>query len=823
MSEEIKETRVFGPPGTGKTTYATKCISEAAEKFGAKNILVASFTKTAAKELVSREQAISNEQIGTLHAHCYRALGNPRIAEAHVKPFNEQYPHYALSGSGEVRLDDGLAGGDDGDTEKGGDDILAQLNICRARMMKKALWQPVVADFSRCWEAYKREEGLLDFQDLIDRAIENQIPPNKATIGIFDEAQDFTPSQLKLIRRWAKSMKWSLIIGDDDQASAPWAKILTTGGGWVSAEDIDPSIHRLASYSQASSAVTGIARCGKSFIKEKSEYSGEMHKIYAGAVATEVTHNHPSIFRVTESAIGKTCVYLMKKENSFRVGWCQFLRADGCIHLSVRCKAEGAEAAWILGVYESKSEASLMESFVAAEFGISTVIWSPIHDQSRGHYTESVTTRLFEMLGDHTDRAKRCLAFFNKDMCCPFYVKDGRTKHGSVNYQTATCNLFSEIMAVPVFTGGRIPSWEPIRKIERNKYSGPVYSFAVERDHTYIADGLITHNCLFSFTGATTEAFLNPPVPDSHKRVLSQSYRVPVKALALANSIISKVAMREPKAYRPRDFEGKIYSSPATWKRPDQIVPIIKGYTREGKRVMVLTSCSYMLHPLIKQLRDAGIPFSNIYAPTRGDWNPIRRKQTGAAGAYGRLCAYMEPAGAEFQGTRLWTPGQLASWTEHVKVEGNLQRGAKAVLKEMCKTKEVSAEITLGVMLQAFSEGTFDKSLDLDLEWFLSQLTPAKQSAYEFPARIYRECGIDGPELASLCTIGTVHSVKGAEADVVIIFPDLSLRASQAYAMRGGEQHDQIIRQFYVAVTRTRNVLILCQGTTRGMFFDGYK
>ena len=329
--------------------------------------------------------------------------------------------------------------------------------------------------------------------------------------------------------------------------------------------------------------------------------------------------------------------------------------------------------------------------------------------------------------------------------------------------------------------------------------------------------------CLFSFTGATTEAFLNPPVPDSHKRVLSQSYRVPVKALALANSIISKVAMREPKAYRPRDFEGKIYSSPATWKRPDQIVPIIKGYTREGKRVMVLTSCSYMLHPLIKQLRDAGIPFSNIYAPTRGDWNPIRRKQTGAAGAYGRLCAYMEPAGAEFQGTRIWTPGQLASWTEHVKVEGNFQRGAKAVLKEMCKTKEVSAEITLGVMLQAFSEGTFDKSLDLDLEWFLSQLTPAKQSAYEFPARIYRECGIDGPELASLCTIGTVHSVKGAEADVVIIFPDLSLRASQAYAMRGGEQHDQIIRQFYVAVTRTRNVLILCQGTTRGMFFDGYK
>jgi len=473
-------------------------------------------------------------------------LGNPKIAEANVGDFNEEFPHLALSVNDEVRLDDGLTGPDGMDGgEKGGDELLAQLNIYRARMVKKDLYLPSVLDFSRHWERYKRDAHLMDFQDLIERAIELHYPPNNATIGIFDEVQDFTPSQLKLIRRWARYMHWIMLAGDDDQ-------------------------------------------------------------------------------------------------------------------------------------------------------------------------------------------------------------------------------------------------------------------------------------CLYSFTGATPEAFLNPPVTEEFKRVLRQSYRVPTKSLVLANTIVKKLSVREPKEYKPRDHEGKIYSSKATWRRPDDIVPVIRGYVREGKRVMVLATCSYMLTPLLVQLRDKGIPFSNIYKPTRGDWNPIRRKQTGNAGSYGRLVAYMQPAGPEFQGVKLWTPAQLDSWTDPIRVDGNFQRGAKKTLKEMCKVKEADAATVLAIMLEAFTEGAFDQSLDHDLDWFLSQITPAKQKSFEFPARVYRECGEDGPEMAKMVTVGTIHSVKGAESDVVIVFPDLSLRGAQSYVTRQGEQFDQILRQFYVAVTRTRDVLILCQGITRGMFFDDY-
>ena len=543
----INETRVFGPPGTGKTTYTSKQITHAANQFGAENILVASFTRAAAKELISRDQVIADDQIGTLHAHCYRLLGKPELAEVKAKEFNEEYPHLSITPSGNIKLDDGLTG-PDGDEESnpgGGDELLAQMSIYRARMVPRDLWLPGVLDFARAWEDFKEKTGYMDFQDLIERAGDEYYPPKHATIGVFDEVQDFTPSQLRLIRRWAKQMHWIMLAGDDDQ-------------------------------------------------------------------------------------------------------------------------------------------------------------------------------------------------------------------------------------------------------------------------------------CLYSFTGATPEAFLNPPVPDENKRILRQSYRVPAKVMRLANTIVRKLSLREPKEYRPREEEGKIYGSDATWKKPNELLPTIKGYLREDKSVMVLATCSYILAPTIRMFREHGIPFSNIYKATRGDWNPIRAKQTGNAGSFGRYCAFLEPAGPEFQGRRLWTPHQLAAWVDVIKAQGNFKRGAKKAIKELVERKTVRAEDILRFLTDTMEESAFNAAIALDHYWFLENLTSAKVASFEFPAKIYNAYGPEAPEVARQLTVGTIHSVKGAEADVVILFPDLSMRGAQQYSTRNGEGFDQILRQFYVGVTRARHTLILCRGVSNGMFFNDY-
>jgi superfamily I DNA/RNA helicase len=79
------EYRIFGPPGIGKTTNLTRQIERAVGRFGGNRVLVTSFSKATAAELAGRDVAIDRDRIGTLHSYCFHALGEPAIAEAHVK------------------------------------------------------------------------------------------------------------------------------------------------------------------------------------------------------------------------------------------------------------------------------------------------------------------------------------------------------------------------------------------------------------------------------------------------------------------------------------------------------------------------------------------------------------------------------------------------------------------------------------------------------------------------------------------------------------------------------------------------------------------
>jgi superfamily I DNA/RNA helicase len=56
--------------------------------------------------------------------------------------------------------------------------------------------------------------------------------------------------------------------------------------------------------------------------------------------------------------------------------------------------------------------------------------------------------------------------------------------------------------------------------------------------------------------------------------------------------------------------------------------------------------------------------------------------------------------------------------------------------------------------------------------------------------------------------IGTIHSIKGGEADCVYVMPDLS---PQGAAQWQGDDDDKaaVIRTFYVAMTRARHKLAL--------------
>jgi superfamily I DNA/RNA helicase len=95
------------------------------------------------------------------------------------------------------------------------------------------------------------------------------------------------------------------------------------------------------------------------------------------------------------------------------------------------------------------------------------------------------------------------------------------------------------------------------------------------------------------------------------------------------------------------------------------------------------------------------------------------------------------------------------------------------------------------------------------LEWWRARVAPDYHGRIQFPADVVARRGprtlIEEPQVV----VGTIHSVKGGEADVVYLFPDLSRAGDEQYQIAGSPR-DSVIRVFYVGATRARETLYIC-------------
>jgi len=279
-----------------------------------------------------------------------------------------------------------------------------------------------------------------------------------------------------------------------------------------------------------------------------------------------------------------------------------------------------------------------------------------------------------------------------------------------------------------------------------------------------------------------------------HGVVLSQSYRVPAAVHDRATRWIRHMQGWRPIEYSPTDQPGAVRQNSATWRTPQPLLPQIERDIERGKTVMILTTCAYMLRPIIQILRNRGIAYHNPYRRKSRTWNPlhiISGKITGRE----RVLAFLRPTSESLD----WERGDVAAWTSAVRAADVIRSGRRNAVKD------VPDDILS--MEDVLTTEAMDAALSGDVDWLWDHALAGSRAGLTYPIRIAKLRGRDALRREPKVIVGTIHSVKGGEADSVYLFPDLSGAGMDEWL---GGARAPIYRLFYVGMTRSRESLTIC-------------
>jgi DNA helicase-2/ATP-dependent DNA helicase PcrA len=225
--------KVFGPPGTGKTTYLLNVMEEALEQgTPSHSVGYFSFTRKAANE--AKERAVAKfthlhedtdfPWFRTLHSLAYRCLG---ISSKDIMSV-QHYKDFAKSAGLELAVEEG----EEEYIVRTDHPVLNEINIARIRRQDLRTYYNNSAleiewyhfeYVERCYRKYKETHGLLDFTDLLERLIDDPKRLPRLSVLIIDEAQDLSGLQWDLVQALIDRSQKTFVASDDDQALYKWA------------------------------------------------------------------------------------------------------------------------------------------------------------------------------------------------------------------------------------------------------------------------------------------------------------------------------------------------------------------------------------------------------------------------------------------------------------------------------------------------------------------------------------------------------------------------------------------------------------------------
>ena len=231
MSKLTEKIKFFGGPGCGKTSIIKDFYQKyLLEGYRANEITVLTFRKNAASDLIDAtiyyakvEEKVLKQHVGTIHSICNRLIGHPKKMEPEdYKVFielNNYGKYFKIPGKSKADAEESVYSGDLFDLYSWLRNTCIPLDQWKKYPGLKNIKMPSskVPEFFQKYEEYKKQIGKIDYSDMLQIVIDEQIPIDTPILMV-DEFQDFTAQMYRIFEMWIPSCDFVLVAADPNQS-----------------------------------------------------------------------------------------------------------------------------------------------------------------------------------------------------------------------------------------------------------------------------------------------------------------------------------------------------------------------------------------------------------------------------------------------------------------------------------------------------------------------------------------------------------------------------------------------------------------------------